>query len=176
MIESPPPWRGALVLCMNNFSLNPALLAAAALMALLFFGGCGSGSSEESTPPSRVSPSKQSMQHPAAVTKGIQRTPGETKKDEALKPVRDRERHASGAKAQTAQRNGSEGQRTPAEKVGGRVKELLAGTGGGGKQVVASPKAIRKAIEELKEGSSQEDPKGSSTGGVTEAIEEVLGH
>jgi hypothetical protein len=105
----------------------------------------------------------------------VKSVPAKAKRGETSKTVRNRPRHGSGAKAQSAPRNGSERQQTPVEKVNGRVKELLAGAEGGGKKVVASPQAIRKTVRELKEGSSKEDPKGSSAGGVTDAIEEVLG-
>ncbi|MGE5281114.1 MAG: hypothetical protein ACM3N0_02125 [Chloroflexota bacterium] len=135
-------------------------LAALAFAALPAFGGCGGGNSD-STSTQAVLPSSPGSHDSGgqADRAGKKRVPGAKQRNSKPNPPSGR----NGAKKSSSgnSRHGSD--------LTNAVKELVAGNRKA--KVVASPKAIRKIIKELKEGSHEQGESASPT----QAVEEILG-
>jgi len=157
-----------------------AAVAAVGGAAILFAGCGGSSDSTTSQPPAQAGAPAHAMplEHPSGhasepgSAKRRKRASSQTKHQPVRKPARAAKPKPAGGPASTPSAK-------QAEDAVAKIKELVAGSGGGKQRTVSNSKQIREVLKELSDqsgdsGDSTSGGRGSGRNGSPSGVEEIL--
>lgn len=162
---------------MRNLRLSRIVFAIAALAVVLVVEGCGSGSSGESTVPSKTNSEAQAPKaSPIEAAKGKKGSVSHTNRHQPAKGSRrDRLNRDRSGNSPGAGTHGSKTHHTAVAALNERVQQLVSGGHHGGR-VITSHKKIRQILKEIQQGSSGGGSEPGAGSSINRVIEQIVSH